>query len=194
MRATGPGVDFERVVADHSTCPHMAILLDTVDDVAPALASFYGLGLRRGGWLFHRSIPGRAGEDRRALTASGLEVAALEEEGRLEVNEMPITDPPETWADPWLPVIDERLRDGYAAVWWSRFPIGPAEDHFRAALRYDRYWDAAMAGRKAVSLCVYIVGDLPASVREERIAELRAMHDATFSAPHDGETSVTPRM
>jgi hypothetical protein len=186
-------VDFEQPLAEHSACPHMAILLDTVDDVAPALASFYGLGLRRGGWLFHRSVPGGAAEDRRAMTAHGLDVAGLEESGRMEVNEVPITDPPETWADPWLPVIDRRLEDGFEAVWWSRFPIGPDEELFKVALRYDRHWDAAMAGRKAVSLCVYVVGDLPAAAREERIGELRAVHDATLVAPRGGEMSVIRR-
>ena len=186
-------MDFEKPLAEHSACPHMAILLDTVDDVAPALASFYGLGLRRGGWLFHRSVPGGAAEDRRAMTAHGLDVAGLEESGRMEVNEVPITDPPETWAEPWLPVIDRRLEAGFEAVWWSRFPIGPDQELFKVALRYDRHWDTAMAGRKAVSLCVYVVGDLPAAAREERIGELRAVHDATLVAPRGGEMSVIRR-
>jgi hypothetical protein len=186
-------IDFEQPLAEHSSCPHMAILLDSIDDVAPALASFYGLGLRRRGWLFHRSVPGGAAADRRMLTECGLDVPGLEEAGRLEVNEVPLTDPPETWADPWLPLIDQRLADGYDAVWWSRFPIGPDEELFKIALRYDRFWDAAMAGRKAVSLCVYVVGGLPAAAREERIGALRAVHDATLVAPHGGDVSVIPR-
>src|SRR3954464_15151783 len=96
----GP-IDLERPLAgslDEGACPHMAILLDSSDDVPPALASFYALGLRRNGWLFHRALPGRAESDRRALTAAGLPVAELEAENRFEMCEVPITEPPEAWA------------------------------------------------------------------------------------------------
>src|SRR5690242_21908855 len=56
-------IDFERPTADAfgtAGCPHMAILLDSTDDVAPALASFYNLGLRRNAWL--RSEERRVGK------------------------------------------------------------------------------------------------------------------------------------
>src|SRR3954454_24479218 len=103
----------------------MAILLDSFDDVPPALASFYALGLRRNGWLFHRALPGQADADRAALTDAGLPVARLESEGRFEVWEQPISDPPETWPDPLIPVVEQKVADGFDAVWWSRFPVGP---------------------------------------------------------------------
>ena len=39
-------------------CPHLAILVPSAERVIPALASFYGLGARRNGLLFHRALPG----------------------------------------------------------------------------------------------------------------------------------------
>jgi hypothetical protein len=189
-------IDFERPTADAfgaAGCPHMAILLDSTDDVAPALASFYNLGLRRNAWLFHRSLPGKADEDRQALSAAGLDVEPLEQSGRLEVCELPIEDPPEKWAQPWVPVVDRHLAEGYDAVWWSRFPIGGDDNLFQLALQYDRYWDDCFHGRSAVSLCVYIVGDLPAGSREQRASHLREMHDVTLKLEPDRRLSAQPR-
>jgi MEDS: MEthanogen/methylotroph, DcmR Sensory domain len=189
-------IDFERPTADAfgaAGCPHMAILLDSTDDVAPALASFYNLGLRRNAWLFHRSLPGKADEDRQALSAAGLDVEPLEQSGRLEVCELPIADPPETWAQPWVPVVDRRLAEGYDAVWWSRFPFGGDDAQFERAMLYDRYWDDCFRGRSAVSLCVYIVGDLPQESRDQRAAHLHEMHDATLTLERDRRLSSQPR-
>jgi hypothetical protein len=190
------GIDLEQPLAgsfDGGACPHMSILLDTFDDVPSALASFYALGLRRSGWLFHRSLPGRGEADRRALTAAGLEVARLESEGRMEICEVPLTDPPETWADPWVPVVDRQVGAGYHAVWWSRFPVGPDEETFELALRYDRYWEAAFHGRRAVSLCVYVVGGLGGEEREQRVRDLREIHDRTIVAGAGGDATALPR-
>jgi MEDS: MEthanogen/methylotroph, DcmR Sensory domain len=189
-------IDFERPTADAfgaAGCPHMAILLDSTNEVAPALASFYNLGLRRNAWLFHRSLPGKADEDRQALSAAGLAVEPLEQSGRLEVCELPIQDPPESWAQPWVPVVDRHLAEGYEAVWWSRFPIGGDDAMFQRALQYDRYWDDCFQGRSAVSLCVYIVGDLPQESRDERASHLREMHDATLRLEPDRTLSALPR-
>jgi hypothetical protein len=189
-------IDFERpteAAFGEAGCPHMAILLDSIDDVAPALASFYGLGLRRNGWLFHRSLPGQADEDRQSLTAAGLEVEGLEREGRMEVCELPIEDPPESWARPWVPVVERELARGFEAVWWSRFPIGPDDDLFELALLYDRYWDDCFRGRSAVSLCVYIVGGLPSGARDERAQRLTAVHDATLTLEPDRRLSALGR-
>jgi hypothetical protein len=189
-------IDLEQPLAgtfDGGACPHMSILLDSFDDVPSALASFYALGLRRNGWLFHRSLPGRGESDRRALTAAGLPVARLESETRMEICEVPLTDPPETWADAWVPVVDRQIRAGYPSVWWSRFPVGPDDEVFELALRYDRYWEAAFHGRRAVSLCVYVVGGLAGEAREERVRELREIHDHTLVAPARGGVTALPR-
>jgi hypothetical protein len=191
-----PPIALEQPVSEaigDAGCPHMAILLDSIDEVAPALASFYSLGLRRNGWLFHRSLPGKADEDRQALSAAGLDVEALEREGRLEVRALELGGSPEAFAEPLIPLVDRELRRGYDAVWWSRFPVGPDDDMFRVALQYDRYWDDCFHGRSAVSLCVYIVGGLPADAREQRVDDLRAMHDATLRLEADRHVSAVPR-
>jgi hypothetical protein len=171
----------------------MAILLDSVADVAPALASFYLLGLRRNGWLFHRALPGKADEDRAALEAGGLPVSELEREGRFELCELPIEDPPETWAQPYLPVVERELARGFDAVWWSRFPVGPDEALFELALEYDRWFDTVFHGRRAVSLCVYIVGGLPAAARAQRAEQLREMHDSTLVVEPQHRLTALPR-
>jgi hypothetical protein len=181
-------VDFEPAVAAEASCPHMAILLESHDEVPPTLASFYSLGLRRNGWLFHRALPGSAEVDRTSLKEAGLDTAPLEAEGRFELCEVPITEPPETWAEPWIPLIDKRLADGYSAIWWSRFPVGIQDDDiFERALEYDHHWDIAVAGRTAISLCVYVVGGLPSAQREHRVAELSAIHDHTLELRPGGE-------
>ena len=158
-------------------CPHLAILVPSAERVIPALASFYGLGARRNGLLFHRALPGHGEADRAGLTAAGLDVAALEGNGRLVVAEPPHETDPERWARPWVPVVEDALEHGFDAVWFSRFPIGPNEAHLTAALAFDRAWDDAFHGRPAVSLCVYIVDDVDEAARARRVETLAPFHD-----------------
>jgi hypothetical protein len=172
-----------------SWCPHLAMLLDSLDDLHSALAAFYGLGAGRNGWLFHRSLPEHEARDRAGLVRAGLDVASLEEAGRFALSQAPLTDPPETWAQPWLPVIDERLDEGFDAVWWSRFPVGVTDPAFELALRYDAAWDAAMHDRRAVSLCVYIVGG--AAGEAGAAGRLAEMHDGLLHVTGDG-ASLAP--
>jgi hypothetical protein len=166
------------------SCPHMAMLLDSPHELHPALAAFYSLGASRNGWMLHRSLPGQAEADRAGLTAAGLDVDALAAEGRFTLTEVPVTEPPSAWAQPFLPLIEDALRDGYEAVWWSRFPVGAAGREFDVALEYDRAWDDALHGRRAVSLCLYVVGQL-GDEPAERLAE---MHDGILRATPDGLT------
>jgi hypothetical protein len=174
--------------AGRSWCPHLAMLLESIDQLHGSLASFYRLGVGRNGWVFHRSLPEHEARDRAGLEAAGLEVAALEAEGRFAVSEAPVDDPPETWAEPWLPVIDERLGEGFDAVWWSRFPVGVTDPAFDLAVRYDAAWDAAMRGRRAVSLCVYIVGG--DSGAADRLADV---HDGLVHVTGDGASLTRTR-
>jgi MEDS: MEthanogen/methylotroph, DcmR Sensory domain len=167
--------------AGRSWCPHLAMLLESVDQLHASLASFYRLGVGRNGWVFHRSLPEHEARDRAGLEAGGLDVAALEAEGRIAISQAPVDDPPETWAEPWLPVIDERLGDGFDAVWWSRFPVGVTDPAYDLAVRYDEAWDAAMRGRRAVSLCVYIVGGETGAA--DRLA---GIHDGLVHVTDDG--------
>jgi hypothetical protein len=171
------------------SCPHMAMLLDSPQALHPALAAFYSLGASRNGWMLHRSLPGEGEADRAALAAAGLDVEALEAASRFTLTEVPVTEPPSEWAQPFLPLIEDALRAGYEAVWWSRFPVGAAGHEFDVALEYDRAWDDALHGRRAVSLCLYVVGGLA----DEPVERLAEMHDGILRATPDGLTFTRPR-
>jgi hypothetical protein len=174
-------------------CPHLAILVPSAGDVIPALASFYGLGARRNGLLFHRALPGRAAADRAGLEAAGLDVAALEADERLVVAEPPVETDATTWAQRWVPVVEDALGRGFDAVWFSRFPIGPDEAQLHGALAFDRAWDDAFHGLSAVSLCVYIVDDVGDEARARRVASLAPFHDGVVVAGEHGAEVVETR-
>jgi hypothetical protein len=175
--------------AGRSWCPHLAMLIDSRENLHSALAGFYRLGASRNGWVFHRSLPEHEAGDRAGLERAGLDVGSLEADGRLAFSEAPVAEPPEAWAEPWLPVIDERLSEGFEAVWWSRFAVDVGDAAYDLAVRYDEAWDAAMRGRRAVSLCVYIVGG-ERSRAAERLAE---MHDGLLHVSADGASLTKTR-
>jgi hypothetical protein len=156
-------------------CPHVAVLLSHRDEVAPALASFYALGAKRNGWLYYRALAGRADRDRAALTAAGLDVAALEASGRMAISEIDPAISVEDYVLAWEEQMQQALARGFDAVWCARFPVGA--DHFDRSAEYDRAWDAHAHDRQYVSMCIYIVGDLD---RELRAAQLRAFHDSVW--------------
>jgi hypothetical protein len=175
--------------AGRSWCPHLAMLIESPDQLHASLAAFYRLGAGRNGWILHRSFPEHEARDRAGLEAAGLDVAKLEAEGRLAISQAPVDDPPETWAEPWLPVIDERLGEGFDAVWWSRFPVAVTDPAYDLAVRYDAAWDAAMRDRRAVSLCVYIVGN----AADDAAGRLRYMHDGLLHVTEDGASLTRTR-
>jgi hypothetical protein len=172
-----------------SWCPHLAMLIESPDQLHASLAAFYRLGAGRNGWVFHRSLPEHEARDRAGLEAAGLDVAGLEKEGRFALSQAPVDEPPESWAQPWLPVIDERLGEGFDAVWWSRFPVGVTDPAFDLAVQYDAAWDAAMRDRRAVSLCVYIVGNAAG----EAAARLGDIHDGLLHVTGDGASLTRTR-
>ena len=174
-------------------CPHLAILVPGPAEVIPALASFYGLGARRNGWLLHRALPGREDADRAALAAAGLDVAALEAADRLVIAEPPLETEPDTWALRWVPMLERALARGFDAAWFSRYPIRLTESRMSSVSAYDRAWDDAFRGRPAVSLCVYIVEDADAEVRDRRIAALAPIHDGVVVPGGDGAELIRTR-
>jgi MEDS: MEthanogen/methylotroph, DcmR Sensory domain len=174
-------------------CPHLAILVPTPGEVIPALASFYGLGARRNGLLFHRALPGHGDADRAGLTAAGLDVATLEADERLVVAEPPPETDAERWARRWVPVADDALTRGFDAVWFSRFPIGPDAAHLSAAMAFDRAWDDAFRGRPAVSLCVYIVDDVGDAALARRVETMAPFHDGVVVPGAGGAELVKTR-
>jgi hypothetical protein len=154
-------------------CPHLAMLLQRPDDVGPTLASFYALGAKRNGWLFHRALGRTADEDRQALTAAGLDVARLEAEGRMVVTQVELPITVDEYVRGWEPQLEAALARGFDAAWWARSPIGPDPGIIERSVAYDEAWDEHFHDRPCVSLCLFIVGDLDAPARE-RIA---AHHD-----------------
>jgi hypothetical protein len=159
-------------------CPHVAMLLSSPQEVAPTLASFYALGAKRNGWLFHRSLAGRADCDRSALSAAGLDVETLEAEGRMVFSEIDTGISVDDYVHAWEPEMEAALARGFDAAWWARFPIGPDAEILDRSVEYDRAWDEHFHDRPCVSLCLYIVGDLE---RDHRMAEIALTHDAVLT-------------
>jgi len=166
----------EREIAP-GACPHLAMLLASPDEVAPTVASFYALGAKRNGWLFHRSLAGQAGADRAALIVAGLDVEALEAEGRMVFSEISPGISVEDYVHAWEPELDAALARGFDAAWWARFPIGPDAAILDRSVEYDAAWDAHFHDKPCVSLCLFIVGD---AERAGRSVQLAATHDAVL--------------
>lgn len=162
------------------------MLLRNVQEVHVAQASFYGLGLRRNGWVLHRSIPGRLEKDREGLRRAGLDVDALVREGRMVIDETPIDEAPEDWAHRWAAVAEGALLRGFDAVWWTGPPIPSTTDGYNLAIAYDRAWERCIHGRPAVSLCLYMVGGLSEDERRARAEELGEFHDALLMSGPSG--------
>jgi hypothetical protein len=158
-------------------CPHVAILLSSHDEVASALASFYALGAKRNGWLYYRALEGRLAADRTALIAAGLDVEALEAEGRMVFSEMRPDISVDEYVQGWEEQMQAALARGFDAAWCARFPVGPDARHVERSIEFDRAWDAHARDRRYVSLCIYIVGDVE---HDRRAEELRAMHDTVL--------------
>jgi hypothetical protein len=154
------------------------MLLSTPAEVAPALASFYALGAKRNGWLFHRSLAGNAGADRESLAAAGLDVEGLEAEGRMVFSEIELGISVEDYVHAWEPELEAALARGFDAAWWARFPIGPDATIIERSVEYDRAWDDHFHDRPCVSLCLFIVGDLE---RDRRAAQLAETHDTVLT-------------
>jgi hypothetical protein len=175
-------VSLEQAI-DGGACPHLAMLLQRPEDVWPTLASFYALGAKRNGWLFHRALARSADEDRRALTGAGLDVAALEAEGRMVVTEVQLPITVDEYVRGWEPQLEAALARGFEAAWWARSPIGPDPGIIERSVEYDRAWDEHFAGRPCVSLCLFIVGDLDAPTRDK----IAAHHDLVLGESGQGE-------
>jgi hypothetical protein len=169
-------------LVDAGGCPHLAMLLQRSEEVAPTLASFYALGAKRNGWLYHRALAGSADADRAALTAAGLDVASLEAEGRMVIAEIDLGITVEDYVHAWEPQMRGALARGFEAAWWARFPIGPDEWIIERSVEYDRAWDEHFRDLPCVSLCLFIVGEIDAP----RVAQVGATHDGVLVATSSG--------
>jgi hypothetical protein len=138
-------------------CPHLAVFLRSADELPGVLASFYSLGIRRGGWLAHRSLPGEADSDRAMLTEAGLDVAGLEDGGRMVVVEMDFDAPAEGSAEPWREPLEAALARGCTGLWYGRAPV--AAVHVDGMLAVEREWHRFSRDRPVVTICPFIAGD-----------------------------------
>jgi hypothetical protein len=155
------------------------MLLSSPEEVAPTLASFYALGAKRNGWLFHRSLAGRTDCDRAALSAAGLDVEALEAAERMVFSEIDTGISVRDYVHAWEPQMDAALARGFDAAWWARFPIGPDAEIIERSVEYDAAWDEHFHDKPCVSLCLFIVRDVE---RDRRAAQLALTHDSVLSA------------
>jgi MEDS: MEthanogen/methylotroph, DcmR Sensory domain len=168
------------------SCPHLAVLLKSHDELPAVLASFYALGAKRNGWLAHRSLPGESDSDRERLTGAGLEVTNLEEEGRLEIMEIDPEGPAEKSTQRLEEALDRALDRGYSAAWYARFAVGPDESAHTAFRPFEDAWDRAFSGRKVVTLCPFVIGELDGRTALERMDWLADMHDSVLLPGADG--------
>ena len=158
--------------------PHLALLVRSPDELAPVLASFYGLGARRDGWLVHRASPGRADADRAALTEAGLEVPTLEAQGRFTVVEGTPGEAPGQEEQRWEDAYRAALERGFASLWYSRW-IGQGHGD---TLRVDHAWGLWSSGLRVVSLCPYDATGCDAAAMLDRFATLLEFHDGVIVA------------
>jgi MEDS: MEthanogen/methylotroph, DcmR Sensory domain len=159
------------------SCPHLAVLLKSHDELPEVLASFYALGASRNGWLAHRSLPDEMDVDRERLSRAGLRVEELEDAGRLELMEIDPEGPAETSTQRLEEALDRALERGFAAAWYSRFAVGPDHSAHTAFRPFEDAWDRAFNGREVVTLCPFVIGEIDARTALERMDWLSEMHD-----------------
>jgi MEDS: MEthanogen/methylotroph, DcmR Sensory domain len=166
--------------AGSGSCPHLAVLLKSYDELPAVLASFYALGAKRNGWLAHRSLPGESDLDRDRLSNAGLNVAELEAEERLAIMEIDPEGPAEGSTEVLERALDEALERGFAATWYSRFAVGPDESAYSAFRPFEDAWERAFSGQRVVTLCPFVVGEIDARAALEQMDWLANMHDSVL--------------
>jgi MEDS: MEthanogen/methylotroph, DcmR Sensory domain len=171
-------------------CPHLAVFLRGPDELPTVLASFFALGIRRGGWLAHRALPGDTERERALLTKAGLDVARLETEGRMVIVEMDFSGPVEESAQPWLKQLDDALARGHTGLWYGRFPVGLNTPQHEAMLAVERVWHRTFRDRPVVTLCPFIVGELDGGDTIAAIGRVAEMHTGVLVPDADGGYDV----
>lgn len=175
---------------DHGVCPHLAVLLRTRDELYPVLASFYALGAKRSGFLVHRAIQGEAAADRERLIDAGLDVEALEANDQLAIVEFDPEEAPESSPEPWQQALHLALSQGFTALWYSRFAVGPDDEEYRRVLPFERAWDLCFGGQSVVTLCPYIVGELSGVATLDRLHGVSGHHEAVLISGDEGLTML----
>jgi len=156
------------------------------------LASFYALGAKRRGFLVHRCVKGESARDRGLLAAAGLDVDGLEASEQLAIVEFDPDEPPESSPQPWREALERSLANGFAALWYSRFAVGPGEQEYNNVLAFERAWSQSFDGQPVVTLCPYIVGALDGAQALGRMCEVSSTHEGVLLAGDDGFTMLRP--
>jgi len=177
---------------EDGACPHLAVLLRTESELFPVLASFYALGAKRRGFLVHRSVQGDSPADREQLASAGLDVDGLQASEQLEIVEFDPEESPESSTQPWQQVLERSLSNGYSALWYSRFAIGPDEEEYSNVLPFERAWGQCFAGQPVVTLCPYIVGTLSGATARERMEAVSRTHEGVLLSGDGGLTLMHP--
>jgi hypothetical protein len=167
-------------------CPHLAVFLSGPDELPTVLASFFALGIRRGGWLAHRALPGDAERERSLLTEAGLDVAELEADGRMVIVEMDFSVPVDDSARPWVKELDDALSRGCTGLWYGRFPVDTRTAQHEAMLAVERVWHRTFRGRPVVTLCPFIVGELDGEETIATIGRAAEVHTGVLVPDADG--------
>ncbi|MEO6349228.1 MAG: MEDS domain-containing protein [Candidatus Limnocylindrales bacterium] len=167
---------------ERGDCEHTAILLQSAEELPAVLASFYRLGRARNGWLVHGSLPGQGATDRQLITDAGIDVVGLEAAGRMAIIELDLSVSPEEWVKPWSELLQDKLSAGFDAMWFTRFPIGPTTTDVAGVLPFEAVWMTCFRGRRVVTLCPYIVGDMDEAYRSVHRGEVSSVHDQVVLA------------
>ena len=160
-----------------ASCPHMAALIKSVDELPKVLARFYRLGASRNGWLAYTARPGESSTDRTRLEEAGLDVDGLEAAGRFVMAEIDLTLQPADWIAPWMARLTSAVQDGFDAMWFARFPIAPGQADVTGVRPFEAMWMARFGGQRVVTLCPYVVAGLDDASLSRRIAEVGQVHD-----------------
>ena len=170
-------------------CEHIAALLKSPEEVPAVVASFLELGAARNGWLVHGSRPGEADADRERLTDAGLAVADLMRRGQLEIMELDLTLAPDEWVRPWASLLRERMKAGFDALWFARFPIAADDEEIEGVMPFEDAWMRCFQGHRVVTLCPYILGGVATQASDTNQRDVVAVHDRLLDV-HSGWASA----
>jgi hypothetical protein len=125
-------------------------------------------------------------DDRRRLTAAGLEVDELEAQRQLSMEQLRLEEPPNRLPQRVAAAFDEALDRGMTALWSSHTPVPADSESFERAMSIERAWAQQFHDRPVVTLCPYVVGGLQADAALGRLTGLSTGHDGVLVPSEQG--------